>query len=134
MNRPEASQSFELQINTLLKMIFMGSFVVMPPEVKSGDLPGVAIKLIYSPSLEKAMIDCKEFDESIDKMKRLFLHGYGTEKGQLTKFLNLKIFFVGSSIRPPKCSRIGIELGTISRCRYFIKRNRLGRIRLWEKQ
>lgn len=31
----------------------MGSFVVMPPEVKSGDLPGVAIKLIYSPSLEK---------------------------------------------------------------------------------
>ncbi len=63
MNRPEASQSFELQINTLLKMIFMGSFVVMPPEVKSGDLPGVAIKLIYSPSLEKAMIDCKEFDE-----------------------------------------------------------------------
>lgn len=25
-------------------------------------------------------------------MKRLFLHGYGTEKGQLTKFLNLKIF------------------------------------------
>lgn len=53
MNRPEASQSFELQINTLLKMIFMGSFVVMPPEVKSGDLPGVAIKLIYSPSLEK---------------------------------------------------------------------------------
>jgi len=92
MNRPEASQSFELQINTLLKMIFMGSFIVMPPEVKSGDLPGVAIKLIYSPSLEKAMIDCKEFDESIDKMKRLFLHGYGTEKGQLTKFLNLKIF------------------------------------------
>ena len=130
MNRPEASQSFELQINTLLKMILLGSFVVMPPEVKSGDLPGVAIKLIYSPSLEKAMIDCKEFDESIDKMKRLFLHGYGTEKGQLTKFLNLKIFFVGSSIRPPKCSRIGIELGTISRCRYFIKRNRLGRIRL----
>ena len=38
------------------------------------------------------MIDCKEFDESIDKMKRLFLHGYGTEKGQLTKFLNLQIF------------------------------------------
>ena len=58
MNRPEASQSFELQINTLLKMIFMGSFVVMPPEVKSGDLPGVAIKLIYSPSLEMRMPYC----------------------------------------------------------------------------
>lgn len=92
MNRPESSQAFELQINTLLKMIFMGSFVVMPPEVKSGDLPGVAIKLIYSPSLEKAMIDCKEFDSAIDTMKRLFLYGYGVEQGKLTKYMNLKVF------------------------------------------
>lgn len=92
MSRPESSQSFELQINTLLKMIFMGSFVVMPPEIKSGDLPGVAIKLIYSPSLEKAMIDAKEFDKSIDTMKRLFLYGYGVEQGKLTKYLSLKIF------------------------------------------
>ncbi|MCM1219944.1 MAG: phage portal protein, partial [Lachnospiraceae bacterium] len=54
MTRPQASEEFNLQLTTLLKMIFMGSFIVMPPEVKSGDLPGVAIKLIYSPSLEKA--------------------------------------------------------------------------------
>ncbi|MBT0711501.1 hypothetical protein INE74_00414 [Bacteroides ovatus CL03T12C18] len=133
MNRPEASQSFELQINTLLKMIFMGSFVVMPPEVKSGDLPGVAIKLIYSPSLEKAMIDCKEFDESIDKMKRLFPARIWNRKRPTYQIPQFENFFVGSSIRPPKCSRIGIELGTISQCRYFIERNRLGRIRLWEK-
>lgn len=91
MNRPEASQSFELQFNTLLKMIFMGSFTVMPPEVKSGDLPGVAIKLIYSPSLEKAMIDCKEFDSSIDEMKRLFLFGYGIETKKSTVFANMNI-------------------------------------------
>lgn len=91
MNRPEASQSFELQFNTLLKMIFMGSFTVMPPEVKSGDLPGVAIKLIYSPSLEKAMIDCKEFDSSIDTMKRLFIYGYGIERKMITPFANMKV-------------------------------------------
>lgn len=91
MNRPESSQSFELQFNTLLKMIFMGSFTVMPPEVKSGDLPGVAIKLIYSPSLEKAMIDCKEFDSSIDTMKRLFIYGYGIERKMSTPFANMKV-------------------------------------------
>ena len=91
MKRPESTQSFELQINTLLKMIFMGSFTVMPPEVKSGDLPGVAIKLIYSPSLEKAIIDAKEYDRTIDRMSRLFKYGYGVEKGQLTKYLNLSI-------------------------------------------
>ncbi len=92
MSRPEASQAFELQLNTLLKMIFMGSFIVMPPEVKSGDLPGVAIKLIYSPSLEKAMIDAREFDKAIDKMKRLFLFGYGIETARITEFTNLKVF------------------------------------------
>lgn len=91
MNRPEASQSFELQFNTLLKMIFMGSFAVMPPEVKSGDLPGVAIKLIYSPSLEKAMIDCKEFDSSIDSLKRLFIHGYGIERKMTVQFKAMKV-------------------------------------------
>lgn len=91
MNRPESSQSFELQFNTLLKMIFMGSFTVIPPEVKSGDLPGVAIKLIYSPSLEKAMIDCKEFDSSIDAMNRLFIYAYGIERGMSLPFARMKV-------------------------------------------
>ncbi len=92
MNRPDASHSFELQLNTLLKHIFAGGFMVMPPEVKSGDLPGVAIKLIYSPSLERAMIDCKEFDNAINDMKELFLYGYGVEKEKMTQYTNLKIF------------------------------------------
>ncbi len=98
MNRPESSQSFELQFNTLLKMIFMGSFTVMPPEVKSGDLPGVAIKLIYSPSLEKAMIDCKEFDSSIDTMKRLFIFGYGIEKKNEHTICQYESFIMGRAV------------------------------------
>lgn len=91
MARPEASKEFELQISTLLRMIFMGSFIVMPPEVKSGDLPGVAIKLIYSPSLEKAMIDAKEFNHVIDDAKDLFLFGYGVERGKVSQFTSLNI-------------------------------------------
>lgn len=88
----DASNSFTVQLNTLLKMIFMGSFIVEPPEIKSGDLPGVAIKLIYSPSLEKAIIDAKEFDKSVDKLLRLFKFAYGVEIGKVTQLTNLCTF------------------------------------------
>ena len=70
----------------------MGGFIVEPPEVKSGDLPGVAIKLIYSPSLEKAIIDSKEYDAAVDKLVRLFKFGYGIEIGKVTQMSNLSVF------------------------------------------
>lgn len=92
MSRPESPEAFRLQIETLLKMIFMGSFAVVPPDVKSGDLPGVSIKLIYSPSVDKAMLDAKEFDTAIDGMKQLFIYGYGIETGKATQFATLSIF------------------------------------------
>lgn len=83
------SSAFELQLNVLLKNIFNGSFTVQAPEVKSGDLPGVAIKLIYSPSIDKAMVDAKEYDSVLDKMVRLFKWGYGFEIGKATQLANL---------------------------------------------
>lgn len=88
----DASESFTVQLKTLLKMIFMGSFIVEPPEVKSGDLPGVAIKLIYSPSLEKAITDSKEYDKSVDTLVRLFKYAYGVEIGKVTQMTNLCTF------------------------------------------
>lgn len=92
LSSPQASEAFKLQIDMLLKMIFLGSFTVMPPEVGSGDLPGVAIKLIYSPSLERAIIDAKEFDPALDKIVQLFKYGYGLELGKATAMQNLPIF------------------------------------------
>ena len=86
------SESFKLQLETLLKMIFLGSFTVQPPEVKSGDLPGVAIKLIYSPSIDKAIIDSKEYDESVDTLVRLFKFGYGIERKMSTKMASLSVY------------------------------------------
>lgn len=92
LSAPQSPESFKLQLETLLKMIFLGSFTVTPPEVKSGDLPGVAIKLIYSPSMDKAIIDSKEFDDALDKMVRIFKYGYGTELGKSSSFNLLKPF------------------------------------------
>lgn len=92
LSSPQASEAFKLQLDMLLKMIFLGSFTVMPPEVGSGDLPGVAIKLIYSPSLERAIIDAKEYDPALDTIVRLFKYGYGLELGKSTQFQSLPIF------------------------------------------
>lgn len=91
LERSDNTAAFELQLNTLLRQIFLGSFAVMPPEVKSGDLPGVAIKLIYSPSLDRAMIDAKEFDHVIDDTNELFTYAYGIQEKKSTQFQSLNI-------------------------------------------
>lgn len=91
LERSDNTAAFELQLNTLLRQIFLGSFAVMPPEVKSGDLPGVAIKLIYSPSLDRAMIDAKEFDHVIDDVQELFTYAFGVQEGKLTQYQALNI-------------------------------------------
>ena len=91
LERSDNTAAFELQLNTLLRQIFLGSFAVMPPEIKSGDLPGVAIKLIYSPSLDRAMIDAKEFDHVIDDFNELFTYAYGVQEGKVTQYEKLNI-------------------------------------------
>ena len=85
-------EAFKLQLETLLKQIFLGSFAVMPPEVRSGDLPGVAIKLIYAPSIDKAMNDAKQFQGAILKLLRLFKHGVGVEIAAVTRMAALDTY------------------------------------------
>lgn len=79
-------ENFKLQLSELLKQIFWGSFAVVPPEVKSGDLPGIAVKLIYSPSLEIAQTEAKELQQPINDIVTLFKHFYGTEIGKVSAF------------------------------------------------
>jgi hypothetical protein len=89
LKHDESPESFKLFLEKLSEMIFMGAFIVKTPEVHSGDLPGVAIKLIYSPSLDKAILNKKDLDKCIDKMQRLFTTGYGIEKKKITEYRNL---------------------------------------------
>jgi len=97
LKHDESPESVRLFLEKLSEMIFMGSFVVKTPEVKSGDMPGVAIKLIYSPSLDKAILNKKDLDTCIDKMQRLFTEGYGIEKQKITAYQSLKMI---SEIEP----------------------------------
>ena len=75
----DTSGASDTALNLLEDKIFLGSFIVKPPEVKSGDLPGIAIKLIYAPSLDKAIADAKEWDPFIDGLVDLFAYGAAVE-------------------------------------------------------
>lgn len=87
----DASSSFELQIKTLSNIMFMGSFTVLPPEVKGGDLPGVTIKILYSPAVEKAMSDAKEWNLFVDDVVTIFKEGYGIEVKKIAEYTKLKV-------------------------------------------
>lgn len=86
-----ASESYHKQLDTLYKLIYEQSFTVIPPEVHSGDLPGVAVKLLYSPAVEKAMDDAAEWQPFLDDMVRIFSYGYGIEKEKTIDFSNLPL-------------------------------------------
>ena len=86
-----ASESYQKQLETLYKMIYEQSFAVIPPELRSGDLPGVALKLLYSPAYEKAMYDAGELQDFLNDMTRIFLYGYGLEKERTIDYMNLPL-------------------------------------------
>lgn len=91
---PESNQAQMNELEMLLKHIFMGSFTVSvsPETVKSsGDLPGITVKLLFSPAIEKALESAKELDGFIDKAVSLFKEGYGIEAKSSSNFENLKV-------------------------------------------
>ena len=92
LNRQDASASFNTQLDKLYRMIYEQSFAVIPPELKSGDLPGVAIKLLYSPAYEFAMHDAQTYSPLVNKMQSIYTFGYGTEIEKLTDFEKLKVY------------------------------------------
>ena len=55
-------------------------------------MPGVAVKLLYSPAVEFAMKDAQEYQPALDKMVDIYTEGYGTEIGQSSSFNNLEVY------------------------------------------
>lgn len=91
LDRPDASQSFMKQLDTLYKMIYEQSFAVIPPELRSGDLPAAALKILYSPAYEKALTDSAEYQPFLNELVRLFTYGYGVEVRKTIDFTNLPL-------------------------------------------
>lgn len=89
-----SAETHKLQFDILEKKIYMGAFYVdiSPENVPSGgDLPGVAIRLLMTPEINKAIELSQEWDEFVDTLVRLFLYFYGLEQKNSTKVNELAI-------------------------------------------
>lgn len=80
LNKPEVSTAFNTQLKILYDMIYEQSFGVKPPELKSGDLPGVAIKLLFSPAIELAIHDCQKLQPFLEDVIKIVKYGYGWQE------------------------------------------------------
>jgi len=97
LNRQDASSAYKTELDELRKKIYEGAMVVKAPELKSGDTPAAAIKLLYSDSYNKALLEAEEYDECVQEMVRIFRWGYGIECEHRLDFANTRIVFY---IRP----------------------------------
>lgn len=91
LNRPETSEAFNAELQKLYDMIYEQAFAVKPPELKSGDLPGVALKLLYSPAIERAICDAQEMQPFVNDLVRIVKAGYGIQINKQVSLMNLKI-------------------------------------------
>ena len=91
LNRQDASNAYKSELDTLEKSIYQQSSAVKAPELKSGDTPGVAIKMLYTDAYEKAMSDAQEYQEAIGDIIDIFTYGYGVETTQRLAFQSLEM-------------------------------------------
>jgi len=91
LSAQSASESFMRELSELHDRIFEQSFVVTPPELKSGDLPAAALKILYSPAVERGMTDAQEYTPALNGITYLFAYGYGVEMRKSLAFVNLPL-------------------------------------------
>lgn len=93
LNRQDASGAYKTELDELRKKIYEGAMVVKAPELKSGDTPAAAIKLLYSDSYNKALLESQEYDECVGDMVELFKWGYGIECENRIDFTKTRIVY-----------------------------------------
>lgn len=91
LDKAEVSAAFNAQLKLLYDMIYEQSFGVKPPELKSGDLPGVAVKLLFSPAIEQAIHDAQRLQPFLNDCVYFVKYAYGFEKNCQASLLNLPI-------------------------------------------
>lgn len=91
LEKAEVSAAFNTQLKLLYDMIYEQSFGVKPPELKSGDLPGVAVKLLFSPAIEQAIHDSQKLQQFLNDCVYFVKYGYGFEKDCQASLMRLNI-------------------------------------------
>lgn len=93
LQRQDASTAYKSQLDELKRKIYEMSMVVKAPELKSGDTPAAAIKLLYSDSYNKGVNEAQEFDGCIDDIVEIFSWGAGIEINSRIEFMNLPLSY-----------------------------------------
>lgn len=93
LNRQDASNAYNAELKMIEDQIYRQSFAVRTPELKSGDTPGVAIKMLYSDAVEKAINDAQLYQHAIHDLVELFKFGYGVEAEMRLDFAKTDISF-----------------------------------------
>lgn len=91
LDKTDVAPAFNTQLSLMYDAIFEQSFGVKPPELKSGDLPGVAIKLLYSPAIELAIHDAHALLPFLNKLVYMVKYAYGFQINRQASLLNLKV-------------------------------------------
>lgn len=87
----DVSASYKALLDLMYKTIYEQAFAVKPPELKSGDLPGVALKLLYSPAIERAIEDAQRLQPFLSFLVKMVKYGYGLEINQQATLMALDI-------------------------------------------
>lgn len=85
----DVSASYNTMLTKLYDLIYEQSFAVKPPELKSGDLPGVAIKLLYSPAIEQAIHDSNKLSKFLHQLIKIVKFAYGWQINKQASLLSL---------------------------------------------
>lgn len=76
----DISASYNTLLTKFYDLIYEQTFTVKPPELKSGDLPGVALKLLYSPAIECAICDAQKLQPFLNKLIKMVKFSWGLKK------------------------------------------------------
>lgn len=112
LNRQDASAAYKTELDMLEEKIYSQSMVIKAPELKSGDTPAAAIKLLYSDAYNKALLEIQEYDEFVCKMIDIFKWGYGVEVGKRLAFMNTRISFYVTPFIPINDAEVTTNLAT----------------------
>lgn len=112
LSRQDASNAYKTELDLLEEKIYSQSMVIKAPELKSGDTPAAAIKLLYSDAYNKALLEIQEYDEFVCKMIEIFKWGYGIETNNRLAFMNTKISFYVTPFIPINDQEVTTNLAT----------------------
>ena len=112
LNRQDASGAYKTELDMLEDKIYSQSMVIKAPELKSGDTPAAAIKLLYSDAYNKAMLEAQEYDEFIRKMIEIFKWGFGIESENRLAFKNTRIAYYVVPFLPVNDQEVTTNLAT----------------------